>query len=142
MMNTVISFPIPPYSNVPIQPQNFQPSVFFISNISLGFTTTITTTVNHNYVIGQEIRLLIPNGFGCTALNEQTGFIINIPAPNQLTINLSSIGVSAFTPNSQLKTQPQTIAVGSINTGAINANGLSPTSTIIPGSFINISPQL
>jgi hypothetical protein len=139
-LNTVISYPIPAYSNLPIEPQYYQPSLFFVSNISLGSNTTVTTTVNHNYVLGQEIRLIIPNGFGCTALNEQTGLIINIPAANQFTVNLSSLGVSAFASNPSLSTQPQSVAIGDINTGAINANGRSPTSTIVPGSFINISP--
>lgn len=136
---TVITYPVPPYSNLPIEPKNYRPRQFFISAITLGLSTLITTTVNHDYVLGQEIRLIIPNGFGCRALNEMTGMIFEIPAKNQFKINLPSIGVTPFTPNSTLTTQPQTLAIGDINTGAINVHGRSPTSTIIPGSFINIS---
>lgn len=132
--------PIAPYNNLPIEPQYYQPQFFFISNISLGQTTTVTTTVNHDYVIGQECRLLIPQGSGCRQLNEITGFVTTIPAANQVTLNInSSMNVDPFTP-STFTIKPQIVAMGDVNTGAINASGRSPTSTIIPGSFINISP--
>ena len=58
--NSVISYPTPPYQNPPIEPQFYQPSAFVISAITLGPQTTITTTVNNNYVIGQLCRLIIP----------------------------------------------------------------------------------
>lgn len=144
--NTVISYPIPPYSNPPIEPQFFQPSQFVISAISMGATTTVTTAVNNNYVIGQLVRLLLPSKYGADGLNEQTGYVINIPAANQVTINIDSIGVDPFVSNptflpNQSKTPPQIVAVGEVNTGAINANGPAFASTIVPGSFINISPM-
>jgi hypothetical protein len=238
----VISYPIPAYQNVPIQAQFYQPSRFFISNITLGKTTLVTTTVQTNYVVGQLVRLLIPYSFGCRQLNEQTGYVISttfeniafinnqqastngagglyirfiypfsgLPAntmiipgtfeavtadgftysetnppsgllnlngnpttseinystgrlflsgptlagrlvfvtyqyeiplnPNQVEVNIdSTINVDPFVA-ATTTTQPQIVAVGDINTGAINATGRNNTSTFIPGSFIDISP--
>ena len=133
--------PVAPYNNLPIEPQNYQPRFYFISNISLGQMTTVTTTNNNDYVIGQECRLLIPPSNGCRQLNEQTGFVVSIPAPNQVTLNInSSVNVDPFTP-STFTIKPQIVAIGDVNTGAINSNGRSPTGTYVPGSFINISPQ-
>lgn len=137
--------PIPPYSNPPIEPQFFQPSVFYISAISLGQTTTITTSINHNYVLGQLTRLLIPSKYGAQALNEQQGYVIAIPALNQVTLDINSINSDPFISSPtflpfQSKTPPQIVAVGDRNSGTINANGRNPTGTFIPGSFINISP--
>lgn len=140
VQNTVISYPIPLYANVPIHAEYYQPSRFVISAISLGITTTVTTTVNHNYVIGQEVRLIVPPTFGSRALNEKTGFVISIPADNQVELNIDSIGVDAFIASSAT-TQAQILGLGDINTGVINASGRSPTGTFIPGSFINISPN-
>lgn len=138
---TVISYPIPPYSNVPIESNFYQPSQFFISTVTIGQNTIITATRNMNYVIGQLVRLLIPSSFGCIELNKRQGYVIGIPALNQVEINIdSSQNVSAFTA-SNVSTQPQIIAIGDINTGSINSHGRSPISTIIPGSFINISPN-
>jgi hypothetical protein len=139
MSNTVITYPISPYQNVPIEPQYYLPSQFFISAITLGTTTTVTTTVNHNYVIGQQCRLLIPNGFGSRQLNEKTGFVTSIPAANQVVLTLNSQGVDPFI-NATLNTKAQIVAMGDINTGAQNANGPLYMSTFIPGSFIDISP--
>lgn len=142
-LNTVISFPIPAYQNVPIEPQFFKPRQFFISNIVLGATTTVTTTVSNDYVLGQQIRLIIPNGFGCRELNEKTGYILSIDAPDEFTLDIYSSGITPFTTNPSLTTQPQTLAIGDINTGLISNTGRNlpfgqvPTT---PGSFQNISP--
>lgn len=143
---TVISYPIPPYSNVPIQPEFYQPRRFVISAITLGVTTTVTTTVNMDYVIGQLIRLIIPPSYGTRQLNEQEGYVLAIPASNQVTLNINSTGADPFV-NSSATTKAQILGIGDVNSGYQSATGRS-ISTVngntqigIPGSFINISPQ-
>jgi hypothetical protein len=132
--------PIAPESNPPINPQYYQPSVFFISAITLGTSTTVTTSVNHNYVVGQGVRILIPPTYGSVQLNGQQGLVISVPAPNQVVVNINSkqanafIAIPAYGP-----TKPQILAIGDQGSGQIN-----PTASVqinyIPGSFINISP--
>ena len=139
MYPPLMTGPIALYNNVPIQPQFYQPSQFFISAITLGQTTTVTTSVNNNYVIGQLCRLLVPNGWGSRQLNEQIGYVISIPNPNQVVLNIDSTTADPFV-NAGFPTQPQIVAVGDVNTGFINANGMVPLATYIPGSFENISP--
>lgn len=141
----VISYPTPPYSNPTIEPQFYQPKVFDISGIVLGYQTTITTSVNHDYVIGQLVRLLIPSKYGSRLLNERKGLVILIPASNQVTLDISSFGVDAFIAAPtflpyESHTLPQIVAIGDQNSGPINSLGRSPTQTFIDGSFINISP--
>jgi|GEM_PF-542850 len=114
MTNTVISPPIPAFQNPPIQPGNFQPRVFVISNIVLGQTTTVTTTLDLNFVIGQLCRLLIPNGYGSRGLNEQLGYVIQPP-------NNSAVFLS------------QTPADG---TGSYSDNLLTPFVTDDPNAFL------
>lgn len=147
VLTGVVSFPIPLYSNVPIMPQFFQPSRFVISDITLGVTTIITTTENINYVVGQEIRLLIPSTFGTIELNGQTGFVFSLPASNQVEVNINSINFNEFINSSDPLQSAQIVAIGDVNTGyqsttgprisTINGN----TNIEVPGSFINISPQ-
>lgn len=96
MTNTVISYPIPPYSNPPIQPQYYQPSRFVISAITLGVTTYVTTSVAHNYVIGQEVRLLIPKGFGTVQISGLTAIVISIPSTTQIQLDIDSTRMNAF----------------------------------------------
>ena len=148
---SVITGPIALYNNVAVNPQYYQPSQYFISTISLGQMTTVTTTVNHNYVIGQLVRLLIPeiytklsNGIQiniptCTQLNEQEGYVESIPNPNQVVLNIDSSFYDPFVTSTQ-PAQPQILAIGDINLGNINASGNLVTSTLIPGSYQNISP--
>lgn len=132
--------PVPPYTNPPINPQFYQPSRFVISAISLGLTTTVTTTEDMNYVIGQQVRLIIPPSYGSRGLNEKTGFVIAIPADDQVTLDIFSIGIDPFIASSAT-TKAQIIAIGDTNSGQINENGRVNLNINIPGSFINISPQ-
>ncbi len=98
-MTGVISYPVPPYSNPPIEPQFFQPSRFDIANISFGQTTIVTTTTTQNYVVGQLVRLLIPAIFGSYQLNNLQGYVINILSSTQVEIDLISVGTTTFIPN-------------------------------------------
>lgn len=140
MSDTVISYPIPAYANVPINAQYYQPSRFVISAVALGQTTTITTTEDTNYVVGQQARLIIPPSFGCRQLNEQTGFVISLPASNQVELDIYSAGGDAYIASSAT-TQAQILAIGDTNTGVINTNGRIDNQTYINGSFIDISPN-
>lgn len=140
MSNTVISYPIPAYANVPIEPQYYQPRRFFIDDITLGFTTTVTTTEDHDYVIGQQVRLIIPPDNGTRQLNGQSAIVIEIPADDEVVLDISSIDMDAFEVT-VLPNQPQILAIGDINSGIISDTGRVISSTNIPGSFINISPN-
>lgn len=138
----VISYPVPPYSNVPIEPQFYQPSRFVISAITRGQTTQITTSIDHNYVVGQAVRLLIPSLFGSYQLNEAQGLVLSIPSPVDVVVNINSVFADAFipSPTNTSPSQPQILAIGDINSGIISTTGVVQTSTNVPGSFINISP--
>ncbi len=143
--NPIITFPTPAYQNVPIHDEFYAPKVFVISDISIGQTTIVTTTVDHDFVIGQWVRLIIPNKYGSRLLNEQQGLVISIPSSNSVELNIDSIGTDAFIASPvfiqfESKTLPQIIPIGDNNFGAINSSGRINTGTFIPGSFINISP--
>lgn len=139
----VLSYPIPAYQNVPPEPEFYQPSRFVIEDIDLGQETTVTTTEDHNYVIAQECRLIIPSAFGSYQLNEVKGNVLSIPSSNQVVLSIdSSRNVDAYIASSV--TYPcvaQIIAIGDYNSGQQNTNGRINQLTYIPGSFINISPN-
>lgn len=141
------SGPIAPENNPVITPQYYQPSVFPITSISYGASTTVTTGtsfgVNNNYVVGQLVRFNIPFIFGAQQLTGQSGYVTNIPAPNQIVVNINtSQGYDPFKPTPpHVTTLPQIAAIGDINTGNISTQGRVNVPTSIPGSFINISPS-
>jgi len=208
--------PVALYNNLPIEPQFYQPSRFVISNVTLGNTTIVTTSVANNYVIGQLVRLLIPVGYGCNQLNEQSGIVISLPSSTQVEVMInSSVNVNPFVANpfianitgitnatkavltvsnpvygmsvliqnvggmTQLNGNiyvidrqtattitldvdstfftaytsggtatvfplngavPQILAIGDVNSGQTNTNGINSNKLFISGSFQNISP--
>ena len=140
--------PIAPERNPPIQPQYYQPSRFEIENITLGLTTLVTTSVDHNYVLGQVVRTLIPSTYGTRQLNEKQGEVISIPAANQFVLPIDSRAFDPFVSNPAYgPTPPQVLAIGDVNSGIISSagrsigSGLTGTPVTIPGAFINISPN-
>ena len=134
--------PTPPFANVPIEPQFYAPRQYRISAISQGQTTIVTTAVANDYVIGQQVRLLIPEFFGSRQLNEQVGYVTALPTTTQVTVTINSTNANAFIPSPPFSTQiPQIIAVGDVNSGAINAGGRINNTAYIPGSFLNVSPN-
>lgn len=136
--NTVLSYPIPPYQNVPIHAEFYIPQRFVISGVTRGVLTTVTTALDHNYVIGQEVRTLIPPSFGIRQLNELKSYVISIPASNQVIINIDSNYMDAFVASSAT-TKPEILAIGDVNNGYISSTGRVIPRPYIPGSFINIS---
>ena len=138
----VISYPVPLYQNVPIEPQFYKPRRFVISAITLGQTTLVTTTTNQDYDIGQEVRLIIPAQFGCYQLNDMTGFVVSIPSSTEVEISInSSININAFISAIATTASPQILAIGDINNGRVNSHGPYFTRPSIPGAFKNISPR-
>src|SRR5271166_3802950 len=151
-MSSNITFgPTAPENNPPIMPDFYLPRVFYIEAIALGATTLITTTLPHNYVIGQTIRLIIPPTYGSRSLNEQQGTVISIPAPNQVLTTINSMGADPFIAAPTYgPTLPQILPIGDINNGGINntfsvgfsnlTTAIPTTIVFIPGSFIDVSP--
>lgn len=142
-MSGVISYPIPLFSNPPIEPQYYAPWRFQISGITLGITTTVTMVIpaitQLNYVVGQLVRLIIPPTFGCRQLNGKEAYVISVTLPNQVTLQLNSINSDAYIASTQ-PTPAQILAIGDVNSGAINL-GRQNNQEYIPGSFINVSPN-
>jgi|TARA_R110000823_G_scaffold292917_1_gene411738 hypothetical protein len=139
----VVTFPIPLYQNVEIREEYYIPQRYVIDDITLGQTTTVITDGNHDYVVGQQIRFLIPANFGSYQLNNVKGIVISVPSLDQLVIDVdSSRNVDPFLTSATVTTaSPQIIAIGDVNSGVINRYGRTQNGTFIPGSFINISPQ-
>lgn len=77
------------------------PTVRYITAISLGTTTTITTSVTHGYLVGQVVRFEIPAAFGTIELNGSNG-VDNLPLYGTITaVNTATTGAGAnsFTVN-------------------------------------------
>jgi hypothetical protein len=139
-MGSIFPGPTPPYTNPAIEPQFYSPRQRFISNLTLGTTTIVTTSQDQEFVVSQLVRLLIPSTSGSIELNQVQGYVINVISPREVEVQInSSLGVSVFISNPTARQQPQIIPIGDISSGIIYSGVNVMTSTNIPGSFINIS---
>lgn len=138
---TVISYPTPLYSNPEIRSLYYVPSRFVISEITRGGFTIITTSSANNYVAGQKIRLLIPEGYGSRQLSGVEGYISVILSSTMFIWDVDSSKADAFiaAPVGYTNASPQVIAIGDITSGQINTTPSNSTN-YISGSFRNISP--
>ncbi len=66
-----------------------------IESITNAYPMVITTTVDHDYQPGINVRFLIPTMFGMQELNELQGQVISVTS-DTLTINLDSTNFSVF----------------------------------------------
>lgn len=89
-MSSVIYYP--GYSQVQVHDNLL---VKTISSITNADPMVVTTSDNHNYVLGMMVTFLIPAQFGMVQLNNIIGQVINV-TPNTLTINLNSTNFSVF----------------------------------------------
>ena len=132
--------PVALYNNYPINADYYEPSRFEITDITRGRTTFITTSVEHNYTIGQQIRVLLPSEFGMYQINNQQGMVVDIPATDEVEVTINSSFYDPYLSATSTNV-PQIIAIGDFNSGIIAPAGRVNPSTNIPGSFINISPE-
>lgn len=121
-----------------------------ITAIATGTTTTITTAVNHRFVVGQEVSFVIPNQWGMTQLDYPIGdmyhgrrlraYVTSVPSLNSVVVNINSTGFTPFAyPTSAVAaaglTFPQIYAVGDANTGYQAVGNVVPLPQTIPGAF-------
>jgi hypothetical protein len=113
-----------------------------ISALALGQSTTVTTLLDNDFVVGQLCRLLIPFSCGARQLNERTGYVTSLISNTQFVLNIdSSLNVNQFVATPTVGTTlPQVIPVGDVNSGQINT-GPYVEQLYIPGSFVDISPN-
>ena len=134
--------PVAPENNPPIESQYFKPRTYSIANITLGLSTTVTTSTAHDYVVGQLVRLLVPQFYMTTELNNYQGWITSIPSSTEFVLDVQSTNFTSFkTDPSYAPTAAQVVAVGDVNTGSINSTGRTNLGLSPQGSFINISPN-
>lgn len=126
-----------------LYPFLYLPEDNVISAITLGSTTTVATTMYHNFEIGQEIAFRIPTLFGTTQLNSLPnnvipgspiyGYVTSITDNWTFVVNINSSAFTAFNTNPSTVpasfTFPQVLAVGDVNTGG---NSITATSPLYP----------
>jgi hypothetical protein len=127
-----------------LYPFLYVPQDNVISALTLASTTTVATTMYHNFEIGQEIAFRIPPQWGTIQLNSLPnfvtpgspiyGYVISVTDNWTFVVNINSTGYTAFntnpvSPSLPGLSYPQVLAVGDVNTGG---NVISSGSPLYP----------
>jgi hypothetical protein len=137
-----------------LYPYLYAPGVNIITAITTGSTTTIDTTSAHNFVVGQEVAIRMPQvqGVSPTAWGDsrynslpnsltpgspQYGYVIAVTDYNTVVVNINSTGYTAYNSNIPVAnvsglSYPQIVAVGDVNTGGVQ---ISSGSALYPPPF-------
>jgi Ubiquitin-activating enzyme E1 FCCH domain len=134
-----------------LYPYLYAPGVSIIGSITNGATTTISTTSAHNFFVGQEIAIRIPNvspssvqQWGPTQFNSLPntvipgspiyGYVTSVTDYHTVVVNINSSSYSTFSVNIPFSSVPglsfpQIVAVGDVNTGGVQ---ISANSALYP----------
>lgn len=135
-----------------LYPFLYVPEDNVVSALTLGSSTTVVTTMYHNFEVGQEVAFRIPTVYGTTQLNSLPnvlipgspvyGYVVSVTDNWTYVCSINSTGFTALNTNQPFPTTgglqfPQNLAVGDVNTGgqsisagsALYPSPLYPTST-------------
>jgi len=127
-----------------LYPFLYPPQDNVISALTLASTTTVVTTMYHNFEVGQEIAFRIPSSWGTTQLNSLPnatipgspiyGYVTSITDNWTFVCSINSTSFTAFNTNQTIASVPglsfpQVLAVGDVNTGG---NLITATSPLYP----------
>jgi len=95
----------------------FQPAMRIISSITLANPAVITTSIDHDYITGEIVRVIVPNNFGMRQINNLYG-TITVTGDTTFSIDINTIFFDTFAAPSPLPdayTCAQIIPIGEIS---------------------------
>lgn len=85
------------YRRIPFQPP-FYPRNRTITFISQAVNAVITLSVTHGFTVGQRVKILVPENWGMTEINNSYATITAInTTTNTITVDVDTTGFTAFT---------------------------------------------
>lgn len=116
-------------------PQLIEPRSRAIVDLTLGASTTVKTSVDHGYAVGQYITLVVPSEFGSSEISGQSGRISAISSANEFVVEIDSSAASAFAypasgsvpftfPQAVVAGDQTTLAQGNVFPGSIRNDGI------------------
>jgi len=135
-----------------LYPFLYLPEDNVVSAVTVGNTTTVVTTMYHNFEPGQEIAFRIPSQWGIVQLNSLPnilipgspvyGYVVSVTDNWTFVVNINSSAFTAYTANIAVAnvpglTFPQVLAVGDVNSGGLSiytagSNGFLTSAPLYP----------
>lgn len=102
-----------------VQYPMFQPAMRLITGVTASSTATVTTSFDHDYLAGLEVRLYIPVGFGMVQANHLVGTILEVPTTSSFIVSIDTSSFDPFIFPSPvpwyINSYPLVVPIGEIN---------------------------
>lgn len=123
-----------------LYPFLYLPQDNVVSALTLASTTTVATTMYHNFEVGQQVAFRVPTLWGTTQLNSLPnsvipgspvyGYVTSVTDNWTFVCSINSTSFTAFNTNQSSiptnTTYAQVLSVGDVNTGGQNITATSP----------------
>lgn len=101
-----------------IQEPVYKPAVRTITAITKSPRALVTTSFDHGYISGTIVRIIVPNNFGMTQINNLSG-TIQVTSPTQFEIDIDTqlfddFVVPSYNPGHN-GTSAQSVPIGEVN---------------------------
>lgn len=134
--------PLNPYNLGLFNSGTYSPFICNISAITQSQTATITTSIDHGFVVGNQIQCFVPAQWGMRQLNNVKGYVTAVPSATQITTNINTQSFDPFViPMTTTSTIAQVAGIGDSNTGNAAPGGVLPLPNTPPGAFENQPPE-
>jgi hypothetical protein len=106
----------------------FQPANRQVTAITNADAALVTTSFDHNYIVGTIVRFFIPNGYGMDQLHLQQGAILTVPTTDTFTVDIDTRDYTPFAVPASPTQYAQVTAIGEVTlqTYAATQNVLPP----------------
>ena len=122
----------------------YEPANEDITDITQASQALVTISVDHSFVIGNQVQFLIPPEWGMYQISGLKGFVISIPQSDQISVDIDTRAFDAFvTPTPPMFVvidNAQVASVGDSNFGSLSPGGVVTLPNTIPGAYINQRP--
>ena len=118
----------------------YTPFACDVTAVTTGETTTITTSQDHSFVVGNLVQFFIPSQWGMTQLDQRKGLVLAVPSATEIEVEIDSREFSSFTTPASPTQPAQVLSAGDRNYGDLSPGGIPVIPQTVPGSFINVAP--
>jgi len=73
----------------------FTPSFYYVTKITKASSAVVTTSMTHNFEVGQAVTFSVPSSFGMSEIDQLTG-VISAVTTHTFTVDINSTGFSTF----------------------------------------------
>lgn len=122
-------------------PSVYLPRIRFLSGITQAVNPTLTFSVNHGYVVGEQLRVHCSSQFGADEVDGLDATVLTVPSASTVTVDIDASQTTFAFPTSAVASAgvsfPHTCPIGVEPTAVVPANLSAPFQYALNTSFVD-----